>query len=144
MKWRETLQGYTLFYRRRILVLIVLILTAQLWDEVNVPWLGPVEVRAQTGTTYYVSLSGGQDSNDGLSPGKAWQTIGKVNRTNFKTASGTDFVNTAGQDYHLTVGASLIDSGVSISAVTVDRDGVARPQDSGYDVGTLLMNLCLL
>ena len=52
-----------------------------------------------------------------------------------KSTIGTDFVNSAGQDYHLTVGSSLIDSGVSISDVTVDRDGVSRPQDSGYDVG---------
>ena len=31
--------------------------------------------------------------------------------------------------------SSLINAGTSISAVTVDRDGVFRPQDSGFDVG---------
>ena len=33
--------------------------------------------------TYYVS-PGGSDSNDGLSPGTAWQTVGKVNATTFQ------------------------------------------------------------
>jgi len=32
------------------------------------------------GATYFVDASTGADGNSGLSPTKAWQTIGRVNR----------------------------------------------------------------
>jgi hypothetical protein len=33
------------------------------------------------GATYYVDSAGGSDSNDGLSPERAWASVGRVNRT---------------------------------------------------------------
>ena len=34
-------------------------------------------------TTYYVDATSGNDGNDGLSPGDAWQTITKINSESF-------------------------------------------------------------
>ena len=50
----------------------------------------PTEVTV-TGTKYYVSSSGGNDKNDGLSPEKAWKTIDKVNSMTFKPGDGVFF-----------------------------------------------------
>jgi parallel beta-helix repeat protein len=38
---------------------------------------------AGSGTTYYVNAAGGKDSNDGLSPTKAWKTIDRINKSAF-------------------------------------------------------------
>ena len=48
-------------------------------------------------------------------------------------AGSIDFVNSAGNDYHLRTSSSLIDRGTTIASVTTDRDGVAR--SNPYDVG---------
>jgi hypothetical protein len=45
------------------------------------------------------------------------------------------FVNAAAGDYHLTTGAAAIDRGVPLAEVTVDRDGLMRPQGAASDVG---------
>ena len=48
---------------------------------------------------------------------------------------GTDprVVSTA--DFHLTAVSAAIDTGVTISQVTTDHDGIARPQGAAYDLG---------
>ena len=45
------------------------------------------------------------------------------------------FVNAAAHEYRLAAGAVAVDMGSTIAAVTTDRVGVSRPQNSGYDVG---------
>lgn len=45
------------------------------------------------------------------------------------------FINVAVHDYHLVPDSPAIDAGERLSAVTIDRDGVERPQGSAYDVG---------
>ena len=45
------------------------------------------------------------------------------------------FVNAAANNYALAPGSRAIDTGTTISAVTVDRAGSARPQGAAYDVG---------
>jgi hypothetical protein len=45
------------------------------------------------------------------------------------------FVNAAAHDYHLVPGSPAIDAGERLTAVSLDRDGVERPQGSAYDVG---------
>lgn len=51
--------------------------------------------------------------------------------------AATHFVNPAGGlgDYHLLAASPARDAGSSSGAPSVDRDGVARPQGSGWDIG---------
>ncbi len=44
------------------------------------------------------------------------------------------FVDAAGDDYHLAVGSPAIDNGVD-AGITIDLDGVTRPQGARYDIG---------
>ena len=44
-------------------------------------------------------------------------------------------VDVAANDFRLTAGSPLIDAGATLAEVTVDFDGLARPQGSGYDIG---------
>jgi hypothetical protein len=73
----------------------------------------------------------------------SWKNIGP----NFNNgASGTvqsnnlmgvdpRFVNVTAFDFRLQAGSPAIDTGTPVSAVTVDFDGVPRPQHGGYDIG---------
>jgi hypothetical protein len=45
------------------------------------------------------------------------------------------FVNAGGADFHLRSDSPAIDRGTAISSVTVDYDGVSRPQHSAVDIG---------
>lgn len=45
------------------------------------------------------------------------------------------FISVADQNYHLAPESNAIDKGVSLSEVGIDREGTARPQGDGYDVG---------
>lgn len=44
-------------------------------------------------------------------------------------------VNPAALDFHLTTNSPAIDKGITVSGLTVDPDGNARPQGAGYDIG---------
>jgi len=45
------------------------------------------------------------------------------------------FVSAVQNDYQLASGSAAIDAGVSLSPVTTDRNGQARPQGAAYDIG---------
>ena len=45
------------------------------------------------------------------------------------------FVDADRHDYRLTAGASAIDTGLIITSVSVDRNGLRRPVGDGYDIG---------
>ncbi|MBI5533863.1 MAG: right-handed parallel beta-helix repeat-containing protein [Deltaproteobacteria bacterium] len=45
------------------------------------------------------------------------------------------FVDAAGGDLHVQAGSPAIDQGATIAGVTVDYDGVSRPQGAAYDIG---------
>ena len=45
------------------------------------------------------------------------------------------FVNAAAADFRLQPGSTALDQGVALSAVTVDRTGLTRPQGARYDIG---------
>ena len=45
------------------------------------------------------------------------------------------FVNASAHDYQLAAGGDAIDAGASIPEVTIDRQGVGRPQGKAYDIG---------
>ena len=47
----------------------------------------------------------------------------------------TAFVNAAGHDYEASASSPLVDRGVAIPQVPVDRRGTLRPQGSAYDIG---------
>ncbi len=57
------------------------------------------------------------------------------NRGVATAAFAVTFVAASSRDYHLLSGASVIDVGTTLSSVTEDRDGMARPQGPAYDVG---------
>lgn len=46
-----------------------------------------------------------------------------------------NFVNATGLNFHLATNSPAIDAGVTIPQVTVDFDGVSRPQGRAYDIG---------
>jgi hypothetical protein len=45
------------------------------------------------------------------------------------------FANPFGSDFHLLYGSPAIDMGTTLEEVTQDKDGIPRPQGSGYDAG---------
>ena len=45
------------------------------------------------------------------------------------------FANAAAGDFRLQAGSPALDAGTTISEVTTDRNGVARPKGSAYDIG---------
>jgi hypothetical protein len=45
------------------------------------------------------------------------------------------FVDPVNGDYHLQPDSQAMDSGITISEVSDDLDGISRPQGSGYDIG---------
>jgi hypothetical protein len=51
-----------------------------------------------------------------------------------------DFVNAAGGNYALASGSPAIDHGMTLSPVTTDYNGVARPQGAAYDIGAFEYN----
>ena len=53
--------------------------------------------------------------------------------SNSTTAPG--YVNAATNDFHLAPASQNIDAGSTVTEVTNDFDGVARPQGAGYDIG---------
>ncbi|HWN86350.1 MAG TPA: choice-of-anchor Q domain-containing protein [Vicinamibacterales bacterium] len=50
-------------------------------------------------------------------------------------ANASSFVDASAHDYHLVAASPAVDGGERLDDVTIDRDGLARPQGSGYDVG---------
>ena len=54
--------------------------------------------------------------------------------SNLRVAA-TAFVNVVANDYHLAAGSPALNSGERLEDVTIDRDGVERPQGGGYDIG---------
>ena len=69
-----------------------------------------------------VSKSDGQAPKGPAYPGDLWMV-------------NPQFVNFTGHDFHLLPTSLLTDSGVTLSQVTNDFDGVARPQGAKYDIG---------
>ena len=51
------------------------------------------------------------------------------------SADATFFVDATGHDYHLADGSPAINAGEMLAAITADREGNARPQGGGWDVG---------
>ena len=62
-----------------------------------------------------------------------------LNLTNTSTSknltSNPLFVDAAGKDFHLQASSQAIDTGTSISGITVDHDGEPRPSGAQFDIG---------
>jgi hypothetical protein len=62
-------------------------------------------------------------------------------RSSNKLATISTFVDAQSDNYQLNSGAPAVNGGETISSVTTDRIGVARPQGSRYDVGAFELPL---
>lgn len=51
------------------------------------------------------------------------------------TASDPVFVDAGSDDFHLQASSPAIDAGATISTITTDLEGSARPEGAGYDIG---------
>jgi hypothetical protein len=84
---------------------------------------------AARAATYYVDASTGIDTNDGLTPGTAWKTVGKVNGSTF--AAGDQILFKRGQVWN----ESLVppSSGASGNPIVFDAYGTGTaPTLTGY------------
>ena len=63
-----------------------------------------------------------------------WRAFG-FDAHSFVATAAALFVDAAGNDYHLSASSPARDAGVANADLVVDRDGVARPQGTGVDVG---------
>jgi hypothetical protein len=94
--------------------------------------------KAQGGTKYYVSPSG-NDENLGTSPEKAWQTIEKINDSEFEPGDTIAFEG--GQIFYGALSFSSADSGTSSLPVTVNSFGAGKATiNSGNQIGLYAYN----
>jgi hypothetical protein len=63
-----------------------------------------------------------------------WRALG-FEAHSFVAGAATLFVDAAGNDYHLSASSPARDAGSAHADLPVDRDGVARPQGTGVDIG---------
>jgi len=90
------------------------------------------------GTKYYISSSG-NDDNLGTSFDEAWQTIGKVNSTDFEPGDTIAFQ--AGQLFYGSLSFNAADSGTALLPVTVCSFGAGRATiNSGNQTGLYAYN----
>jgi chitodextrinase len=80
----------------------------------------PITVQAFTGTTYYVSSSGGADTNNGLSPAAPFQSFAKGMS---KAVTNTRVLFKRGGLWTISTGASITDNGPGIIGAYAKADG---------------------
>jgi len=108
---------------------------------------GGVGIRVLTGTVWVtntivanyttgISNTGGLASEDyNLFAGTVVTTAGSVaSGGNSLSDANAGFIDPANDDYSLRSTSDAVDSGVD-AGVTVDIDGISRPQRAGYDIG---------
>jgi hypothetical protein len=89
-------------------------------------------------TDYYVSTSG-NDANSGTSPAEAWQTISKVNSTDFEPGDGIFFEG--GETFTGGISFSDEDMGTPNSPIIVSSYGTGMATiSSGTDHGLYAHN----
>jgi IPT/TIG domain/Putative Ig domain/Right handed beta helix region len=92
----------------------------------------PVTVSAQS-TTYYIDSVGGNDNNNGASPSTPWQTIAKVNSSQF--SPGNQILFKSGDTWREQL--SITSSGTASSPLVFGSYGSgAAPVISGADLAT--------
>ena len=99
-------------------------------------------------TIYGVQGTGLNPNQDGtVSSGEVRNNIVYGSTANIGTFSGLMasnnivdgtnplFVNVGASNFHLQASSPAINTGITISQVTTDFDGLSRPQGSAYDIG---------
>jgi len=61
--------------------------------------------------------------------------VGAGNTVDHNIDNNPQFVDADNRDFHLQSNSPAIDAGISLPEVTVDKDGIPRPQGNTYDVG---------
>jgi parallel beta-helix repeat protein len=72
------------------------------------------------------------DDDDSVISLSEWQGLGYD--ANSVIASPGD-IFTRADDYHLFAESAAVDKGITLQGVTVDMEGIPRPQGAGYDIG---------
>ncbi|MCM3748841.1 right-handed parallel beta-helix repeat-containing protein [Paenibacillus pasadenensis] len=96
----------------------------------------PIQTAAAAGTTYYVDSSGGNDANDGLSPGSAWQHLSKVNGTTF--APGDTILLKSGSSW--TEQLYPKGSGTAGNPIKINRYGTGAKPIINFNIASLFAN----
>jgi hypothetical protein len=60
---------------------------------------------------------------------------GTITQNTHDLITNPRFVNPTSGDFHLQSSSPAINAGVTLSDVTIDFDGISRPQGAGYDIG---------
>ena len=94
---------------------------------------------AKLGNTYYISADG-DDSKTGLSPGKAWQSIERVNEQDF--APGDRILFRSGDTFQGTITLTSEESGTESTRLIVSSFGDGRAIISGDGVEGLKADSC--
>ena len=74
------------------------------------------------------------DNGNTYIPLSTWRGYGWDTHSFISTAAAL-FVDSGNADYHLKVGSPAINAGTTVSEVTTDIEGSARPQGGAYDIG---------
>lgn len=92
-------------------------------------------VMTTKGKTFYLDATGGDDSNDGTSPERAWQTLDKVNETVFM--EGSSLLLKSGETWTGTLwpkGSGSEDAPITLSSYgTGDRPRILMDEDASYN-----------
>jgi hypothetical protein len=62
-------------------------------------------------------------------------TVSGFNEAHGISGGNPQFVNAGSKDFHLLAASPAINKGVALTGFNTDRDGVARPQGAGWDIG---------
>jgi|SRR3989344_4057930 len=114
------------------LIITAIIAGASLYFKKQTPAL------AQTANTYYINATSGNNNNDGLSEATAWQTINKVNSSNFNP--GDSILFKRGEVWRETL--TIPSSGNSTNQIIFGSYGIgAKPIFIGSEAATSWTNL---
>jgi len=116
---------------KKLIVPIALLLLTCLWFK---SCTGP-----RVGSSYYISAYG-DDSNSGLSEGKAWQSMDKVNEQDF--APGDRILFRGGDTFTGTLSLSAEDSGTESLRLIASSYGEGRAIISGKEAQGLKADSC--
>ena len=98
---------------------------------------GPITIKNNIFHNPDVHVQDREDSpNITLQNNLYWPSVKNIGVSDSKAVVGDPvFANAGAGDFHVKAGSKAIDTGVSLTQVTADRDGISRPQGTAYDMG---------